>query len=322
MKLSRRGAAALAIPFLLPARGRAQVFPSRPVRLFVPFPPAGSADFLARVVAEHMAGQLGQPFVVENRPGAGGNVGAGAVARGERDGHTIMLGNVGVLAVNRFLFRNLPFDADRDFAPIALLATVPSFVVVPPSLPVTTLAELIAYARARPRQLNYGSIGNGTSQHIASELFNAATGTELVHVIYRETSAANTDLMEGRVQVLFQSTAAVAELVRAGRMRALAITSAARMAAFPDVPTLRELGVDLVTEGWFGLVAPAGAPAEIVSTLERAAIAAVTAPAVSARLLTSGSVPQPLTGAEFARFVQAEVARMGPVLRAANVQAD
>jgi tripartite-type tricarboxylate transporter receptor subunit TctC len=322
MPLTRRHAAALALPLLLPVRGQAQAFPSRPVRLVVPFPPAGSADFLARVVAEHMAGTLGQPVVVENRPGAGGNVGAGAVARGDRDGHTIMLGNVGVLAVNRFLFRNMPFDADRDFAPISLLATVPSFVVVPPSLPVNTLAELIAYAKARPRALNYGSIGNGTSQHLAGELFNAAAGTELVHVIYRETSAANTDLMEGRVQVLFQSIAAVAELVRAGRMRALAITSEARIPAFPDVPTLRELGVDLVTEGWFGLVAPTGTAPEAISVLERAAVAAVTAPAVSARLLGSGIVAQPLAGPDFTRFVQAEVARMGPVLRAANVQAE
>ncbi|MDB5414091.1 MAG: Tripartite-type tricarboxylate transporter, receptor component TctC [Rubritepida sp.] len=315
---SRR--ALLAAPVLaLPFTSQAQSFPERSLRMIVPFPPGGAADFLGRVVGERMARSLAQPVVIENRSGAGGNIGSAAAAQAERDGHTLMLNGVPI-AVNRFLFATLPFDPDRDFVPLGLIAIVPNIMVVPTSLPVSSVAEFIALARTRP--MNFASIGNGTSLHLAGAQFSLATGLNLTHVPYRETGAANNDLMAGRVEVMFQTISAAAELVRGGRMKALAVTSAERAPAFADVPTLKEAGVDLVSVGWFGLFTQRGVAADRVARLESETVAAVQDEAVAARIVASGSIPRAMGSAEFGAFIAEETRRFAELIRAAGIRAD
>jgi tripartite-type tricarboxylate transporter receptor subunit TctC len=316
--LSRRSL--LAAPALLaPIAARAQAFPERPMRMIVPFPPGGAADFLGRVAAEPMGRSLGQPISIENRTGAGGNIGTAVAAQGEKDGHAILLNGL-PFAVNRFLFPSLPYDPDQDFTPVAMLAVVPNIMVVSNDLPVKTAQEFIALARSKGA--NYASIGNGTSLHLAGAQFTLATGLNLTHVPYRETAAANSDVMGGRVEVMFQTISTAAGLVKGGRMKALAVTSAERVAAFPEVPTLKESGVDLVSVGWFGLFVPRAVPAERVAKLEASTIAAVNEPAVHARITETGSLPRPLPGTEFGRFIAEEVTRMGATIRAAGIRAD
>ena len=309
----------LTTPALLPFVARAQGLPDRGLRMIVPFPPGGAADFLGRVVGERMAHGLAQPVTIENRTGAGGNIGTAAAAQADRDGQTLLLNGVPI-AVNRFLFATLPFDAERDFTPGGMIAIVPNIMVVPISLPVSNVAEFVALARMRP--MNYASIGNGTSLHLAGAQFNIATGLNLTHVPYRETGAANNDLMAGRVEVMFQTIAAAAELVRGGRMKALAVTSAERAPAFAEVPMLREAGVDLVSVGWFGLFVPRGVVAERVALLEAELLAAVRDEAVATRITASGSLPRAMPGAEFAGFIAEETHRLGGLVRAAGIRAD
>lgn len=311
--------ALFAAPALLPLAANAQGFPDRGLRLIVPFPPGGAADFLGRVVGERMARGLSQPVTIENRSGAGGNIGTAAAAQAERDGHTLLLNGVPI-AVNRFLFATLPFEAERDFTPLGMMAIVPNIMVVPVGLPVNSVAEFVALARTRP--MNYASIGNGTSLHLAGAQFNIATGLALTHVPYRETGAANNDLMAGRVEVMFQTISAAAELVRGGRMKALAVTSSERAPAFADVPTLREAGVDLVSVGWFGLFAPRGVAAERVARLAAELLAAVRDEPVATRITASGSLPRAMPGADFAAFITEETRRLGDLVRAAGIRAD
>lgn len=306
----------LATPALLGPGAAAQ---DRPTRIITPFPPGGAADFLARVVGERLARGLQAAVTIENRSGAGGNIGTAAAIAAERDGTTLLLSGVPI-AVNRFLFASLPFDAERDLVPLAMIAVVPNIMVVPTTLPVNSLAEFIALARTRP--MHYASIGNGTSLHLAGAQFAIATGLPLTHVPYRETSAANNDLIAGRVEVMFQTISAAAELVRGGRMCALAVTSAGRAPGFEAVPTLREAGVDVVSVGWFGLFAIAGTPPAILARLEREAVAAASDPGVAARITATGSIPQPLAGTAFAAFIAGEVRRLGELVRAADIRAD
>ena len=301
---------------MMPGLAHAQ---ERSARIIVPFPPGGAADFLGRVVGERLARGLGQAVVIENRTGAGGNIGTAVAAQADRDGQTLLLNGVPI-AVNRFLFATLPFDAERDFTPVGMLAIVPNIMVVPIGLPVSNVAEFLALARTRP--MNYASIGNGTSLHLAGAQFSIATGLNLTHVPYRETGAANSDLMAGRVEVMFQTIPAAAELVRGGRMKALAVTSSERAPAFAEVPTLREAGVDLVSVGWFGLFVPRGTPAERVARLEAETLAAVRDEAVAARIVASGSLPRAMPGSEFGAFIAAEVQRLGELVRAAGIRAD
>lgn len=302
-----------------PLAARAQSFPDRGLRMIIPFPPGGAADFLGRSVGERLSRSLSQPVVIENRSGAGGNIGTAAAAQAEKDGHTLLLNGVPI-AVNRFLFATLPFDAERDFVPVGLIAISPNIMVVPTSLPVNSVTEFVALARTRP--MNYASIGNGTSLHLAGAQFNIATGLNLTHVPYRETGAANTDLMAGRVEVMFQTIAAAAGLVRGGRMKALAVTSAERAPAFAEVPTLQEAGVDLVSVGWFGLFVPRGTPADRIAKLEAETMAAVRDEAVATRIINSGSIPRAMTGVEFGAFIAEETARLALLVRAAGIRAD
>ncbi len=311
------GAAALTAPALLRAQ---EAYPSKPLRMIVPFPAAGAADFLGRAVGERMARSLGQQITVDNRTGAGGNIGTQAAAQGDREGYTLLLTGV-PFSVNRFLFRTLPFDPERDFEPIALIATVPNLMIVPADSPANTVAEFIAYAKARPGKVNFASIGNGTSLHLAGAQFNSATKLDMVHVPYKETGTANADLMAGRVDVMFQTISAAAGLARGNKVKALAVTSDVRVSAFATVPTLREAGVDLVSVGWFGLLLPANVPEARKALLEREALAAVRDPAVAARIADSGCIPRPLAGKEFAAFIDGETKRLGEVVRNAGIVA-
>lgn len=295
-------------------------YPSRSLRMVVPFPPAGAADFLGRTVGERLSQSLGQQVLIDNRTGAGGNIGTQAAAQGDREGYTLLLTGV-PFAVNRFLFKSLPFDPDKDFEPIALIATVPNLMIVPADSPANTVEEFVAYARKRPGQVNFASIGNGTSLHLAGAQFNNAVKLDMVHVPYKETGTANTDLMAGRVDVMFQTISAAAGLVRGGKVKALAITSDVRVAAFSQVPTLREAGVDLVTVGWFGLLVPANLPAVRKATLERHVLAAIRDPAVSARIADSGCIPRALDGKEFGAFIEGETRRLGEVVRSSGIVA-
>ena len=313
----------LALPALAtPALAQGE-WPVRPLRFIVPYPPGGASDFVARIAAEQMSRRLGQPIVIENRGGAGGNLGTEQVARAAPDGYTMGLAAVGTMAVNRFLFRTLPFNPDGDFIPVSLLAVVPNLMVVPPTLPVNSVAEFTAWAKAQGGAVNFGSIGNGTSQHLAGVQFNMLTGTQMVHVPYRESAQANTDLMEGRVQVLFQSiSGAVTDLAKTGRMKALAVTGAERVPAFADLPTLREAGVDVTTTGWFGLILPAGVPQRVVDKLEAAAEASMADPAVQARVAAGGSIARAQGSSAFTIFIAEETERMRAIVRASGATAD
>ena len=322
MRIPRR--LALATPFLASPALAQEAWPQRgPIRFIVPGPAGGAGDVTARLVTERLGARLGQQVTVENRPGAGTNIGMAVVARAPADGYTLGLASIASHAVNRTLYRSLPFDPVADFVPVSLMALVPNLMVIPPGLPVADVAEFVAYARARPGQINFGSIGAGSSQHLAGAQFAQATGIDMQHIPYNAGGQMNTDLIENRVQVLFQSVSAVAELARSGRVRALAVTGMDRVPAFPEVPTLREAGVDIVSTGWFGIVAPAGTPEPILERLHAETLAALAEPALAARLVAGGSVPRPsATRTDFARFMAEETARWAPVVRASGASVD
>jgi len=297
-------------------------YPSRPIRLIVPFPPGGSTDILARVLGEKLAQGLAQPVVVDNQPGANGTIATAAVARAAPDGYTLMMGHLGTLAVNPAIYRNLPYDPVRSFAPVSLMAIVPSVLVVNPSLPVASAAELIAYAKAHPGKLAYGSAGNGSTSHLTTEYFKLITGTDILHVPYKGVGPMLTDLVSGQLSIGLNGAPAVMAHVNAGRLRALAVTSLKRLEALPGVPTLDEAGVrGFDASGWYGVVAPAGTPQAIVARLNAEVGRAMQTPELRSRLDSEGALPAAGTSEEFAAFIRAEMARWEAVLRRAGVQA-
>lgn len=326
--LRRRHVLAAAGALALPAAARAQnagqagAWPNRPIRFIVPGPAGGAGDVLARLLSEKLTARLGQPVMVEDRPGAGTNIGMAVVARSPGDGYTLGLGSIASNAVNRWLYRSLPFDPERDFLPVTLIALVPNLMVVSPALPVRTVAEFIAYAKAHPGELNYGSVGAGSSQHLAGAQFGLVNGLQMQHVPYNNSGQLNSDMIEGRVQVLFQSVSAIAEMARSGRMRPLAVTGTERQSAFPEVPTLREAGVDITSTGWFGVVTPAGVSDAILDRLNAESVAALNEPDMQARIVGLGSVPRPGTREEFARFMATETAKWKEVVAATGATAD
>ena len=317
--LSRR---ALLGALALPAAARAQsAWPDRPLRWISPSPAGSAADVLSRLVADRLAPRLGQPVVVENRPGAGTNIGMAQLARAAPDGTTLGMASAASHAANRWLHANLPFDPVRDFAPIGLIAVVPNIMVVPPASPVRDVAGFIAWGRAQGRPLNLGTVGTGSSQHLAGVQFTAITGIRITDIAYNQAGQMNTDLIEGRLDLLFQSISAVAPLAQAGRMRPIAVSGTERVAAFPDLPTLREQGVDITTMGWFGLVAPAGVPDQVLERLDATLTATLEDPGVQERILAGGSVPRILRREAFARFMAEETARLGAIIQAAGLRA-
>ncbi len=295
-------------------------YPSRAVRFVVPGPAGGAGDVLGRLVMERLSAKFGQPFTIENRAGAGTNIGMTVVARAAPDGYVLGLASIAANAVNRWLYRNMPFNPETDFSPIAMIALVPNLMVVAPTVPATTVAEFVAWARNNP--VAYGSVGAGSSQHLAAAQFSQAAGLDMVHVAYTTNGAMATDLIENRIQVVFQSISAVAELARAGRVRPLAVTGETRAPAFPEVPTIREAGLDIVSTGWFGVCGPAGVPEPILQRLNDAVNEIIATPEIQARIVAGGAVPKITTRAEMAAFMAAESARWRPVVAATGLTVD
>jgi len=302
----------------------AQSYPARPIRMVVGFPPGGGTDVVARIIAPRLGEQLGQTVIIDNRPGATGTVAAGTVANAPPDGYTLMMGHVSVNAVAPSLFAKLPYDAEKDFAPVTLTASVPHFVSTHPSLPVDSLRALIAYVKARPGQLTFPSAGNGSTPHLAGELFKSMAGVNLVHVPYKGAGQSMQDLIGGHHQVAFDTLPACAPFVRNGRLRALAVTTAHRLSEFPQVPTAEEAGLPgyrMTT--WYGVFAPARTPSAIVDRLHAEIAKVMQAPDVRPRLVEIGvddTVTR--TPAEFAALVHADIARYAKVVREAGLRID
>jgi tripartite-type tricarboxylate transporter receptor subunit TctC len=282
-------------------------WPTRPIRIIVGFAAGGSTDVTARVVAQALTERLGQRVFVENRPGAGGNIGAETVAKADPDGYTLLWATNGTLAANPSLYKTLPFDVKKDFAPIALIARIPNLLVVNPSVPANNVADFIAYAKANPGKLNFGSSGNGTSLHIAGELFNTLAGVNMIHVPYRGGALALTDLLGGQIQVMFEPLVEVIQQVRAEKVKALGVTIVKRSPLLPDVPTIAESLPGYEITGWNGLLAPAATPPDIITRLNRATDDALHSKDVQEKLAEQGSEPAGGTPAEFGAFLDSEL---------------
>ena len=311
---------ASALP-LMPRVVRAEVYPSRPVRIIVGFAPGGNFDLVARVIAERMTERLGQPVVVENRPGAGSNIATEAAIRAPADGYTLLLAGA-VNAVNATLYDKLSFNFARDVAPIAGAVQFPNVMTVSASFPATSVPEFIAYAKANPGRLNHGSSGNGTTQHLAGELFKRAAGVSFVHLPYRGASQALTDMLGGQVQVLFEGLPASIPHIKSGRLRALAITTAARSDALPDIPAMAEFLPGYEASGWNGFCAPRNTPAAVVDVLNAAINESLADARVKARFADIGAMPLGGSPDEFARLIVRETEKWAQVIRAANIKAD
>jgi len=314
----------LAIPALLPGAALAQApWPSRPLRIIVPFPPGGLADLLARPLAARLQTALGQPVVVENRPGAGGNIGADLVAKSAPDGYSWLLGSMGPLAANQFLFATMPFDARTAFAPTALLISTPKVIVVARARPWQDLGQMLAAARAQPDSVRAGSAGNGSSLHIALELLKQQSGAQILHVPYRGAAPAVTDLVSGQIDLLVDNLPNILPQIREGTVRALAVATPQRLAQLPDVPTTGEAGLPGFIFGtWFGLAAPTRTPPEILARMAAAVDAALREPEIGGRLAEQGAVVGGGTPEAFAAFIAAQTTALEGVIRAANIRAE
>ena len=299
----------------------AQNYPTKSVRIVVPQLPGGGNDTIARMVGQKLTVALKQQVVADNRPGAGGLIAAELVAKSPPDGYTLLLSNVATMAIIPNVQKKVPYDPVKDFDPISLVATAPLLVVVHPSLPVTSIKQLIALAKAKPGQINYASNGIGSSTHLATEMFNLMAGTKLAHIPYKGLSAATTDLISGQVQVFFSSAVAMMPQVKAGRLRAIAMTGAKRSPAIPDVPTVAEAGVRGYEAGsWYGISAPAGTPRAIVDQLSREISTAVRSSDVIERLALEGVVPVGSTPEQFAAHIKKELADIGKVIKASDAK--
>jgi tripartite-type tricarboxylate transporter receptor subunit TctC len=306
---------ACVLPASLP---RAQ---GKPVRLVVPFTPGGSTDILARVIATRLGAAMGQTYIVENKPGAGGSLGADSVARADPDGSTLLMGHIGTLAVNASLYPKLPYDPVKSFAPVAWVARVPNVLVVNANSSIRSLKDLVAQAQAHPGKLSYSSGGNGSAAHIAFEYLKLRAKIFMSHIPYRGTAPSVTDLISGQVDATFTGGPAVMPHVKSGRLRALAVSSSRRMAAFPDVPTVAESGYPgFEADQWYGVVAPAGTPAELVTRLNLAINKILALPEVAQQLAGEGAEPVQATPHAFAELIAREIPRWREVVRAGNVK--
>ena len=313
-------AGAAALPALCIV-AKAQAYPSRPVRILVGFPPGGPSDILARLIGQSLSDRLGQPFIVENRPGASGNIATEAVVRAPADGHTLLLvvpGN----AVADFLSDKLAFSFIRDTAPVAGISNGPLVMEVNPAVPVHTVPEFIDYAKARPGKVNYASPGIGSTIHLSGELFKIMTGVNMVHVPYRGNAPAVTDLIAGQVQMMFADTPSTIEHVRAGKLRALAVTTAARSDVLPQLPTVSQFLPGFAASNWFGVAAPRSTPAEIVDRLNAEINLVLAEPRMKARLADLGAAPLTGSAADFGRFIVAEADKWSKVIRATGIKVE
>ena len=302
---------------------QAQTYPSKPVKIIAGFPPGGAADLLARVVADKLSALLGQTFVVENRPGAGGTIGADAVAKAAPDGYTLLLGAAASQTIAPAIYKSLPYDAAKDFKPVALVATIPVTLVVHPSVAANNVRELVAVMKAASAPMQYASSGSGAIPHLAGELFQLSQGVKLVHVPYKGAPLAMSDLLSGRVQLMFDNLPTVLAHIRSGKLRALAVAGTKRARALPDLPTLAEAGIPNAEVGsWFGVLAPAGTPEAIVGALTREIGKALAADDAKGRLDAMGAEPTYLAPEEFARLIRADTEKWARLVKATGAQAD
>jgi len=315
--------AAVLAALVLPATAWPQAWPSKPVRWVVPFPPGGGVDVTTRTITSRMGMKPGHQFVIDNRGGANGNIGAEIVAKAPPDGYTVLTATTGIVVINPHLYSKLAFDAVRDLVPVTSAVDVINVLVVHPSLPAKSVKELIALAKARPNELNFGTSGPGGSDHIATELFRTMTGAQLVHVPYKGGAPAMVDLVAGHVQLMFATMAVAVGQIRAGRLRALGITSSKRYPLMPELPTIAEAGVPGYEAAfWFGVFVPQGTPREIVARLNGEVRDALQAPEVQQRLLESGLIATGTTPEEFSAFVQAESKKWAKLVRERGLKAD
>jgi tripartite-type tricarboxylate transporter receptor subunit TctC len=328
----RLRAAALALclgAFAAPAFAQGgAAWPNKPVRIVVPFAPGGTTDILARALAPELGKAFGQTFIIENKPGAGGNTGADLVAKSPPDGYTLLMGTVGTQAINPALYPKMPYDAVKDFMPISLFAGVPNVLVINPAkataYKITDVKSLIAYAKANPGKLNMASSGNGTSIHLSGELFKSMTGTYMLHFPYRGSGPALLDLIGGTMDVMFDNLPSALPQIKAGKLTALAVTSSERSAALPDVPTIAEAGPvkGYEASSWFGLLAPAGTPPDIVNRLQQETAKALATQALKERLVSQGAIPSGSTPAQFTQFIAAETKKWAQVVKASGAKVD
>ena len=333
--ISRRrllaSAALLPCASLAPVAVRANTpWPTKPVRIVVPFTAAGTTDILARAMAPELQRVFGQAFVVDNRPGAGGNLGAAEVAKSPNDGHTLLMGTVGTHGINAALYPKLPYDPIKDFTPITLVAGVPNVLVMNPAnaqrYGINSVQDLIRVAKANPGKLNMASSGNGTSIHLSGELFKSMTSTFMLHFPYRGSGPALLDLMGGNTDLMFDNLPSSMPHIKSGKLKAIAVTSAVRSQALPDTPTIEEAGGPLLkgyeASSWFGLLAPAGTPMDIVNRIQQESAKAMGTPVLKERLLSQGAVPSGITSAEFARMIESEMRKWAQVVKASGATVD
>jgi tripartite-type tricarboxylate transporter receptor subunit TctC len=319
------GAVLLGMTLLSPGADAqvAPAYPAKPVSLLIAFPPGGPSDVLSRIVGKKLEQILGQPFIMDNRPGAGGNIAAEAAATAPADGHTLLMGNNSILATNAALYKKVNFDPEKDFVPISLVGSQANILVVNPDVPAKSMAELIALLRANPGKLNYASSGHGAAAHLAAELFKVEAKVDIVHVPYKGAAPALTDVIAGHVQIMFATAASVVPHIQSGKVRALAVTPLQRTAVFPDLATIDELGLkgfDATT--WHGLVAPAKTPRDIVARLHRATVEALNDPAVRKSLNDLGVDIVGNTPEEFAAYIKAEIPKWTAIVRASGATLD
>ena len=301
----------------------AQTYPSKPIRLVVPFPPGGTTDILARDVGQVLTQTLGQSVVIDNRPGAAGNIGSDIVAKSAPDGYTLLMCTVSSHAINPGLYAKLPYDHIKDFAPVILVARVPNVLEVNPAVPVNTVNDLIKLAKEKPGQINFASSGSGTSIHLSGELFKTMAGVDMVHIPYKGSAPAVTDLVAGQVQVMFDNLPSSLPQINAGKLRAIAVTSAQRSPALPNIPTIAESGLPgFEATSWFGIVARAGTPPEIIAKLNAEIDRWLQSPAGKDLLLTQGALPAGGTPEEFATYIRAETEKWAKVIKASGAKVD
>ncbi len=303
-------------------------WPNKPVKIVVPFTPGGTTDILARAIAPDLSKAFGQQFVIENKGGAGGNLGAEQVAKSAGDGYTLLMGTVGTHGINRALYAKLPYDPFKDFAPVTLVAAVPNVMVVNSEFAaahkINTVNDFIQYARANPGKINMASSGNGTSIHLAGELFKSMTRTFMTHIPYRGSGPALLDLAAGNMQVMFDNLPSAMQLIKAGKIKALAVTSSQRSAALPELPTIEEAAglKGFEASSWFGLLAPAGTPPEVVNRIQQEVAKSLATPALKERLAALGAIPSGNTPAQFATLIEAEHKKWAEVVKASGAKVD
>ena len=312
-----------AVLALLATGAWGQAHPAKPIRLVVPFPAGGTTDILARAVGQKLTEAWGQPVVVDNRPGAGGNIGAELVAKAAPDGYTLLMGTVGTHAINASLYAKMPYDHIKDFAPVILVAGVPNVLVVNPAVPVNSVQELIAYAKANPGRLNFASSGSGTSIHLSGELFKVMAGVQMTHIPYKGSAPALQDLIGGQVQLMFDNLPSALPQIKGGKLRALAVTSAARAAALPDVPTVAEAGLPgFEASSWFGVLAPAGTPVAIIARLNAEIAKWLASPEAREKLASQGANAAGGSPEDFAKHIAAETAKWQKVVKESGAKVD